>query len=488
VAAAPRNVAQLTPIRSVSPMAGLTLKAALIMGFGITVGLWFFAGYQTTQRMKDVESDTNAINERYMRAQELLSSVRAQVLLESVFIRDALLDPDPATFDLHRRRFEEESETSAQALEQYVPVLVGSLDERERIARLRREVDDFHRAMLGVFTASIRERPRDVRTILQQQVVPRRELVLRVSDQVQTMNRIAFIEQRVETAELYRAAQRREWQQLGFALAGSLAIGILAMLYVGRLEARVGRQRVRDLALTSDLHRLTARLATVQEDERRAIARELHDEVGQALTATKVELALAKRAVHEPETVTVHLEEARVMTESTIRTIRDLSHLLHPSLLDDLGLAAALKSHIDSFARRQGLPVELESEHLDQRLAPDLEIALYRIVQEALTNVARHAHARSCRVSLRGEGESVLVTIEDDGVGFDPAKLEPLGQPRGLGLIGIRERVAQHNGTLQLETGPGQGTRLIIKLPAVGRHGSIQPLPPITERPDAWQT
>jgi signal transduction histidine kinase len=287
-----------------------------------------------------------------------------------------------------------------------------------------------------------------------------------VSDQVQTMNRIAFIQQRAETSKLYQTAQRREWQQFGLALAGSLGIGLFAVLYAGRLEARVRRQRVRDLTLTSDLHRLTARLATAQENERRTLARELHDEVGQALMATKVELTLAKRAIHDPDAAAAHLEEARVMTDSTIGTIRDLSRLLHPSLLDDLGLAAALKSHIDSFARRYGLQVELSSESLDQRLAPDLEITLYRIVQEALTNVAKHAHASTCRVALRGLKESIRVTIEDDGVGFDPATLEPLGQPRGLGLIGIRERVSQQNGTLHVESGPGQGTRLVVELPA----------------------
>jgi signal transduction histidine kinase len=460
-----RVTAQLTPIHPVSPMAGLTLKAALFLGFGLTLGLWFFAGWQLTRRMADVEAKSAAINERYMRAQSLLSNMQTQALRASVFLRDALLDPDPSTLNTYRQRFDETCQSAADALARYVPVL-DTPDERARVLGLRREIDDFHRAMLDVFATDSRQWPRNARLLLQQQVVPKRELVMRVSDQVQTMNREAFVQQRSETSNLYRAAQRRAAQYLGLALAASLGIGLLATLYASRLEARVNLQRVRDLTLTDDLHRLSARLATVQEDERRRIARELHDEVGQTLTATKVELALAQRAVHDPASAIVHLEEARTMTESTMRTIRDLSHLLHPSLLDDLGLAAALKSLLESFGRRHGIQTELTHEQVDSRLATELETALYRIVQEALTNVSTHAHATTCRVSLRGLATTVCVTIEDDGTGFDPAKLQPLGRGRGLGLVGIRERVVQHAGTLQLESAPGQGTRLTIEMPA----------------------
>jgi signal transduction histidine kinase len=446
-------------------MAGLTLKAALFLGFGLTLGLWFFAGWQLTRRMADVESKSAAINERYMRAQDLLSNTQAQVLRASVFIRDALLDPDPSTLEAYRTRFDETCRAATDALARYVPVL-DTPDERARVQGLHREIDDFHRAMLELFATDSQQWPRNARLLLQQRVVPKRELVMRVSDQVQAMNRAAFVQQRVETSDLYRSAQRRAAQYLGLALAASLGIGLLATLYAGRLEARVNRQRVRDLTLTNDLHRLSARLATIQEDERRTIARELHDEVGQTLTATKVELALAQRAVHDPAAAIVHLEEARTMTEHTMRTIRDLSHLLHPSLLDDLGLAAALKSLLEGFGRRHGIRTELTHENVDARLATELETALYRIAQEALTNVSTHAHATTCRVTLRGLDDTVCITIEDDGSGFDPAKVEPLGRGRGLGLVGIRERVTQHAGTFQLESAPGQGTRLTIEMPA----------------------
>ncbi len=284
-----RVVAQLAPVRPVSPYAGLTIKAAFLLCFGITFGLWLLAGYRLTQRMTDVESRTTAINGRYMRAQELLSNVRAQVLLGSVFVRDALLDPDPTATESYRARFEDTYRVADRALRQYIPVL-DSNDERARVAGLRREIDDFHQSMLDVFHTDSTQLHGDARALLQRQVVPKRELVMRVSDQVQSLNRAAFVQQRAETAALNRVTQRQTWERLGLALAASLGIGLLATFYGGRLESRLRRQRARDLQITSDLHRLSARFATAQEDERRTIARELHDEVGQALTAIKVEI------------------------------------------------------------------------------------------------------------------------------------------------------------------------------------------------------
>ena len=221
-------------IQPVSPFAGLTIKAALVLGLGCTLGLWLFAGFRLTQRIADIESQTTAINARYMRAQDLLSTVRAQVLLASVFVRDALLDPIPSSRDSYQQRFDSIFQTADQALQQYVPVL-DSPAERGRVAELRAEVDGFHKAMLDVLATDNRQWPQDARVLLQERVVPKREVVMRVSDQVQALNRSAFVQQRVETAEIYRVAQRRAWERLGLALAASLVVGLVASLYAGRL-------------------------------------------------------------------------------------------------------------------------------------------------------------------------------------------------------------------------------------------------------------
>jgi signal transduction histidine kinase len=279
------------------------------------------------------------------------------------------------------------------------------------------------------------------------------------------LNRSAFVQQQVDIASLYRATQRRVWESVGLALAASVAIALTATLYAGRLEQRLQRQRARDVETARDLQRLSSQLLTAQEEERRSIARELHDEVGQVLTAIKVELAVAQRSAAAAGVNVDGLNDARKIAEGALHTVRDLSRLLHPSMLDDLGLPATVDWYLKGFGRRHGVRIELLQDGMNGRLAPETEAGIYRIVQEALTNVAKHAQAATCRVFLQRLTHSVLVTIEDDGVGFRPDEVNLPGASRGIGLVGIRERVAQLRGELRLESAPGKGTRLTVEVP-----------------------
>lgn len=452
-----------------------TIKAALLVGFGVTFGIWIFAGYYFTRRISEVERDAAAINARYTRAQELLSTVRAQVLLGSVYFRDALLDPEPTSADAYRRQIELTYHDVDEALQQYVPVLDSSI-ERDRVERLRREIGDFRVTMAEILASDRTNWRLEARELLRGRIVPRRELVFRVSEELQSLNRAAFVQQQGQMRSLTQATQRRIWASLGFAILGSLGVALVATLYSTRLEARIRRQQIRDAQNALDLQRLSAKVINAQEEERRTIARELHDEVGQVLTAIKVELAAAHRAFTANGGSAHLLDDVRAITDGALGTVRDLSHLLHPALLDDLGLPSAIDWYLRGFGKRYGVRVEMLHEGMDARLATETEAAAYRIVQEALTNVAKHAKASSCRVYVQRLPNSLLLTIEDDGVGFDPGAVNRPGQGGGLGLIGIRERVAELRGSMRLESAPGKGTRVTVEMPARPR-----PAPP----PDA---
>jgi signal transduction histidine kinase len=445
---------------------GLTIRAAIVLGFGLTLGLWVFAGWYFTDRISTVQRDSEAINARYMRAQEVLTTARSEVLFGSLSVRDALLDPNPGATERTTGMVHDKLQLVDAMLRQYVPIL-DSQSEHARVERLRIEISDLNDHMRQVLEQNVRS-TEQARALLNSKVIPQRELVLRVSDEVQALNRTAFVRQQTDIAEVYRSTQRRLWTQLGFALAASLAIALLATIYAGRLEARLRQQHEREEKHSDDLQRLSAKLIAAQEEERRGIARELHDELGQVLSAIKVEIAIARRGLEGVPAYTT-LTDAESMADSALTTVRDLSRLLHPAMLDDLGLPAAVDSYLRGFGTRYGLRVELLIDRMDDRLQPETEVTAYRVIQEALTNVARHAQAQSCRVYLQRLAATVLITIEDDGIGFDAEEATRPDLRTGLGLLGIRERASLLRGTMRLESTRGAGTRLTVELPAAPR-------------------
>jgi signal transduction histidine kinase len=214
------------------------------------------------------------------------------------------------------------------------------------------------------------------------------------------------------------------------------------------------------------LQRLSARLVASQEQERQMLSRQLHDQVGEALTDIKTRLARAEQVLSPSQSELVEqLRYARQGTEETLELIRRLSMLLRPSMLDDLGLSAALGWYAKQFSASTSIRVSLNDDGSADQLLNANRISLYRIVQEALTNCARHSEAQSVLIKLGIEDHGIedhryIVHIEDDGKGFVPAQ-----EARGIGLIGIEERVAEMGGTLDLNSVPGAGTKIVISIP-----------------------
>ena len=198
-----------------------------------------------------------------------------------------------------------------------------------------------------------------------------------------------------------------------------------------------------------------------QELERRRLARELHDETGQALTSILLGLKPVEEA-KDPEALRAAVAHLRELVVATLRDVRRLAVELRPKALDDFGLVPALDRLVHTFAEHTGIGVQLEARLDDARLPEEVETTLYRIVQEALTNIVKHAHARTVSVLLVRRGATVNVVIEDDGRGFEEAEV----RDDGLGLVGMRERVGLIGGKLRIETSPGSGTTVAVEVPA----------------------
>jgi signal transduction histidine kinase len=219
------------------------------------------------------------------------------------------------------------------------------------------------------------------------------------------------------------------------------------------------RERVRQ--------QLLRKVISAQEDERKRLARELHDETTQTVTALGMHLELALSA--PPERRARELEEARALAGRSLDELRRLMHDLRPAVLDDLGLVPALRWYAQRHLESRGVAVRFEVGALPSRLPYELETAIFRACQEALTNVARHADAEMVLVEIECHGDRLDIDIEDDGRGFDPETVQPSpGDMRGLGLLGMRERVELFGGSVRIDAAPGRGTHVAIRVPVTG--------------------
>lgn len=262
--------------------------------------------------------------------------------------------------------------------------------------------------------------------------------------------------------ELKRAAEavgQGDFQQRVTPWAGD-EIGELAdsfnVMTADLAQAEQGRAEREQLR-----SQLLEKVITAQEEERRRIARELHDETGQALTSLMVRLQMVNQQCPLPD-IQAQLDELRELVAQTLDEVHNLSVELRPSVLDDLGLEAALSRYVHDYQHRYPLEVDLVVIGLENRLPPPVETAVYRIIQESLTNIARHAHAATASILVENRNNRLRAIIEDDGAGFDWETVTSNGR---LGLYGMRERAELLNGTLTIESEPGQGTSIFVEVP-----------------------
>lgn len=287
-----------------------------------------------------------------------------------------------------------------------------------------------------------------------------------------------------------------EDEELLLLLAGHAAVAIEhARLYEQTRQARDRLQawseeleeRVADR--TREIQRysreMNTRVIRAQEDERKRLARELHDDTAQALSTLLINLDLLEPLIHEPnEALYRALDRIRTLTQRTLDTVRALSHDLRPTILDDFGLAAALRWFAEEFELTFGVPVHIEVEDTREALNPDLQLTLFRIMQEALTNSGKYAQATAVRVSLAFEKGHAVLRISDDGRGFDPATVLGPTRQGGLGLYGIRERAELLHGVVDLQSAEGNGTCITVSIP-LATDDPAAPVPPEPVHGDA---
>ena len=241
----------------------------------------------------------------------------------------------------------------------------------------------------------------------------------------------------------------------------------------GRIRAAIAvNQDITELKRTQDalelmrhqLEALSGAALTIQEQERKRLSMELHDEVGQTLSALKITVDTAKRRSKDASVVDL-LGQATEMVDTLVTDVREIARRLRPPPLDDLGLVAALRWHLDRVNRTAELDIRLDADTLTERLDGELELTCFRIVQESVSNAVRHASARRAAVSIECRGPHLFLSIADDGCGFQPDTIYAERGHHPLGLLGLRERAAMRGGELHIHSVPGQGTEIRAVFP-----------------------
>ncbi len=438
-------------------------RIALAFGFGGLLAIMGLAGIDALRVLQQFRRNDDQIRRRYLSENHVLNDIRSDVYVSGTYVRDYLLEPEPQRADVFRGNLEQVRKHMQAALDSYGRQVAPA--EIQHYTALRAELADYWGILAPIFHWDAAERRRSGYSFLRDEVFPRRQNMLAIAARIEDLNEQQLDAGNHQVVSLLLSFQTRLLLTLLAALTLGLGLALFTMRKIFNLEGRARSQYVEVAEARTQLKELSARLVQAQEDERRSVSRELHDEVGQALSAVLVELhnLSAGIAVRSEEQSRRHLETIKGLVESAIRVVRNMALLLRPSMLDDLGLIPALKWQAREASKSTPMNVTVDvsvrAELASDELPDDYKTCIYRVVQEALHNCARHARASTVRISVEEERDRLLLDIQDDGQGFDAR------QTKGLGLLGIQERVTQLGGTCNVHSQPGIGTVLSVSLP-----------------------
>jgi signal transduction histidine kinase len=435
------------------------LRRILLIAFGGLLTLMVAAGLESFRSLQRLDALERQANQQFASHNNALLTLVISVHSYNNRIEQFLM-PGEAAGSTPSADAVAESGAAAQAAVQRYPEDQDP-QERQLLSRIAEHLVEQQNSFVRVSAWRLDERLRNGAQFLTAEMMPHRIYILQVSQEIASMNAHRLDEANIELAESYGGLRSRVAVMLTLSLAAGLLLSLIGALYILRLE-RQGRRRYEALAESRrELEELSARMESAQEAERRNISRELHDEVGQTLGLLLLEVGqVAKLVPPTDQIVQGQIARIKATAESAVKTIRDIALLLRPPMLDDLGLIPALEWQAREMSRRSDLEVTVDAEDVSAQLPDELKVCVYRVVQEALNNAANHSGAKNARVSVTRSADRIRVQVEDDGRGFDPSRT------RGMGLLGMEERVRRLNGVLAVKSAPGQGTTVTAELPA----------------------
>ncbi len=434
------------------------LRIVLLLGFGGLLCMLLIAGGEALSTLQQLHANEQAARQAFL--------ARNQCLLEFRSTLDIYGNRIQEYFFSFRPEVQSEAAKEVLALVQQIkssfktyPPQRGP-EERELLATVQKMLAEQESAVNGALAEDHRSEPRTMSRLFYEEVIPRNRRLVAATQQVELWNQRQLDGAGAATLLAFSDLQAHLTRLLIIILSSGMLLSIGSMVYIMRQDQEARRRYAELVESSGQLSQLSARLLDAQEEERRAISRELHDEVGQSLGALLVDVGRLKAAIPPENTILQEqIGKIKATAETTVSAVRNIALLLRPSMLDDLGLIPAIEWQAREVSRRTQMEVEVDSGGVSDDLAEEYKICIYRITQEALNNAARHSGGRRAWVKIEQAAGQIVVTIRDDGRGFDPQKT------RGLGLVGMEERVRRLGGKLEVESKAGEGTVIKAELP-----------------------
>lgn len=428
-------------------------------GFGGLLAIVVFTAWQGARTLSAVEPENARLRRDYRARVELLHRIRLELAESGSDLRDFLVDRDPASAAMLRSRIDARHRKTAEAVATYGQSIPA--DGLPLWSELKASIDAYWNVLEPALHWDAQTRRRRAEDFLDRDIRKRQREIAALAAAIDAVEQQDSTQVDRKMAHLF--GQFRGELILSASLA--VALGVILAFGTGRrlLELeRASDQRVQEILRTrAELQSLSQRLVVAQEEERRRVARELHDEVAQAISAVLVELGRLENRLpaNYPGESRGLLRDVRELAERAVAQVRDMALLLRPSMLDDLGLVPALKWQAREVSRRVAIKVKVVADDVPDSLSDEARTCIYRVVQEALNNAAGHANASSVRVDVRQDEDGIRVAIEDNGSGFDPS------QERGMGILGMEERVRSLKGLFRIDSERGAGTVVSLWLP-----------------------
>jgi signal transduction histidine kinase len=416
------------------------------LGLGSLVVLIAVSMLASARTAEDIYAQLDQLNNHHRRVEENLRRLRSDVNLSGIFVRDYLLDVARERAPEYREQIAEFRRTNMATLDE----LRTLIEHDDQIASLQAKLDEYWQTFEPLFDWTITEKIVRSATFLRREVVPRRDAALTIAREIEELNNRNLAAQQQEVARRQAAVREQLRTMLWQTVLLGLGVSIVVVWRLRVLERRSDQAE-------HQMRELSQQLVNAQEEERKHLSRELHDHVAQVLTGLRMELGRIERS--SPAVASV-VSGCKDLVDEMFKTVRGLALGLRPSMLDDLGLQAALEWHVRDFMSRYSINVNLRMTGNFDRLPESHRTCVYRVVQEALTNCVRHADAHNVTVDVNANERELQLSVRDDGVGLNPAR-----RGRGLGLIGIEERVKELQGTVVISPDGARGTTVAVRLP-----------------------